>query len=240
MECRAGAIDIYALLKDTGVPADGIVFHDPYSNFVGYWKPWRTADVFISREKQGLVAFAHKQDWPVDDPRCRFVSNGVYEVVANDGKLKIIHSRMDKDKTGDVPLHNRNTLFDYDAITGKLVIDNLSVNFINYTLTDYLSNYGRVYNKIVSNLVRLHLSYEDAKVAYDLVREHLVNFAVKVETDIYLVSDFVSAIVARTGFEPKRLWGSFVYHKFISKKSEFSNPEIRKLGSDFKAIIRFK
>jgi hypothetical protein len=251
LETRRGSLDIYRLLRDTGVPADGVVFHDPYSNFVGYWKPWRTADVYVSREPYGLVAFAHARDWPVDDPKCRFISNGVYEVVASDGKLRIIHSRMDKDRTGDVPLEHRNQLFDYSPVDGKLVVDNVLINFVKYTLTDYLENYGRVYSKIVSNLIRLHLSPDDAKVAYDLVRAHLMQFATVLDVrvlfgveppavpNVFLVSDFVAAVVSRTGFDPKRLWSSLVHHGFIKKISDHTNPEIVRVGVDLKAVIRF-
>jgi len=251
LETRCGKLDIYCLLRDTGVPADGIIFHDPYSNFVGYWKPWRTADVYVSREPYGLVAFAHARDWPVDDPNFRFISKGVYEVIAVDGRLRLIHSRMDKDRTGDVPIENRNQLFDYNPADGRLIIDNVSINFINYTLTDYLENYGRVYSKIVSNLIRLHLSPDDAKVAYDLVFTHLLQFATVLDVralfgmepsaipSVFLVTDFVAAVVSRTGFDPKRLWSSLVHHGFVQKASDHTNPEIVRVGCDLKAVIRF-
>jgi len=215
------------------VPTDGIVLHDPFGNFTGFWKPWRTVDVYVDKIADGLKTSFNGLHYVVDDDRCLFIRPGIYEIVAIDGRLQILNRRIEKQNGGDIPVHSRNDLFPFEG--DKVMVAGVKVQFESLEIHDYVRRYGQNYATIMSNVSAIIFSAADVKVIFNQVMGYL-KYSCQKHGDYYYVTDFILAITSTTSYDPTRVWLSFLQAKLLTGNGPYS-PEIVFDGS-YRAIVR--
>jgi len=231
---RSGNFNLSAGLDNSlNIPYDGVVFHDPYGAFTAFWKPWRTADVMIDETSQGLCTYRGAQRFSVEDPRCRFIRPGIYEVMAIDGEIRIIHSRIEKQNAGLAPVHHVNDLF--QLVDGFINISGLTIPVKFRDIYGYLESYGNNYTQIMTNLATLNLGVDDIKIIYAQVLYQLKSGPYHVRDGKYLISDFVNAMSVKSTHNPTRLWLSFISVGLMRGPGPYQ-PEICNFGG-WKGVI---
>lgn len=231
---RTGELDLSKGVNFNGltVPFDGVTMHDPYGSFVSFWKPWRTADIIVKREKDLLTFYDGFKTWGVTDPYCKFISDGNYEVIFNDGDLEIIHYRPDKQNSGEINSDTRNKLFAHGD--GIVHIGPIRVVFPPRTLRQYLDNYGKIYSTVMSKVYNTSLTHQELLILYDLVFNDLQHHQ-KFE-GYTLVSSWVEVLRNRSNFDPQKLWCSFIRANLIDAKYDPFKPVIKHFGN-YRAVI---
>jgi len=224
---------LYDLQSEFKLPYDGVVLTDPFGTFVGFWKPWKTADVYVNDSPNGLYTTHSGSKYSVIDNKLRFVSPGVYEVYTFEGEIRIIQPRLEKDKQpGELPFHNTNDCF--KMVDGKVDICGVEVSFPDVDIFSYMENYGRNYELVIKNLSSLNIT-NDQLVNIYLTAFHRLSTDYKLYDDYYTVSDFVSSMSTISTHNPQRLWQSFIKAGLMSGPGPFS-PVVKVIGS-VKAVI---
>jgi len=229
--------DIKKNLKigDFDVPIDGVLLHDPYGNFVGFWKPWRTADVTVDYSELGLFTVVDGRRRAVVDKSCRFINSGVYEVYVDDGEIFLLQPRTEKTKSGDLELTvDVLPVFNHDYESVEIAKTKVLVQFQGFK--EYFDNYGRNYIDSLSRLSPIKMEFSVLKLLFESIVSHLKRTFTPFEGG-YLVSDWVSSITAITTYPVSNLWGAFLSAKFC--KSGPYQPEIRLVNNSFRALIYF-
>jgi len=231
---KTGDFDLIHRITFNGfvVPFDGIVLHDPFGYFVGFWKPWNTSDIMIKKTLSGLVSYHSDVKYFVNDPKFRFITDGIYEVYASDGDINIIQSRLEKQKSGDIPHHNRNNLFEIES--GIVKIAGLRVKVPYSDLFTYVGNYGVNYRAIMASLVWINLPEEQIRIIFNQVRARL-NSKCQSVNGFYTVSDFIESISLVCTHSPIHLWQQFLKLNLVNGRGPY-DVDVADVGG-IKAII---
>lgn len=221
-------------LGDFNVPIDGVTLHDPYGNFVGFWKPWKTADVRVDQSESVCYTFINSKRYTVIDKKCRFIHSGIYEVYVDDGEIILLQPRLEKEKSSELVLASEPDIFQHDF--ESVQIGNVKVKMHFHDFQTYITNYGGNYIAALSDLAPLKMDADSLKLTFEMTYNHLKKKYVSYQGN-YLVSDWVASITAMTTYPVSHLWSAFVANKYC-RTGPYS-PLILSCNNVFRAFVSF-
>jgi hypothetical protein len=216
-------------------PLDGLVLNDPYGYFHGFWKPYRSADVYVHKKIDSLFLEYDGVVWDVIDPKCMFINPGIYEVIIVDGKFSIIQSRFDKVTGGDPPFIRENKLF--ERTYGKVFIPRAQVDYHFGDYFHFYNSYGENYRATMCDVSKVVISKSDARVLYDLISDYLIKHF-RCYDGYYRVCDWIASIRQKAAYDPQRLWSAFIHFKLIDVLYPPFEPFVKNLGGEIRAVLK--
>jgi len=219
------------------VPADGVIFQCPFANYTGFWKPWRTIDLKIVRNDDELIANdANGDSWEVDDFSCKFIHDGIYECIAEEGQIKIVHPRLDKVTLGvwTPPVGNV-----FSVKKGRVKFAGNTMKYTAVTIKDHIKRATAAYAAAMTSINHVGLGKAALQVHYDAVMSHLRVTSTRYKKG-YLSSDFVTAILLKTGFNPQKLWLSFIRFNIMPSETNPFAPVIDEHNGVMRAFVNVK